>query len=404
MKVEIISIGTELLLGEITDTNTTFLANQLASLGIDLYFASIVGDNQDRLLGALNQAWRRSELIITTGGLGPTQDDITRETIASLLGEEPQIDARLKQQLTNFYAARGQDMPASNIKQAALIPSAEAISNPWGTAPGWWVEKDGRIIVAMPGPPSEMEPMWQTEVLPRLQQRTGAIILSRTVKTLGLGEASVDELVVRFLSSLNPTLATYAKLDGTHLRITAKANKLEKAQEMILTREADIRAILGDYVWGVDNETLENTVGQLLIAKGLSLAVAESFTGGFLTSILGNAPQSSRYFKGSLVDISDEARIAPGLEPQLFTEKVSAESAAAMASWVRGKLRADIGIGMHGYRESAGSAAIGEVFIAIDTGQKSRNMGQSYSGRGAQIRRRAVYYALLNLRNILNSI
>jgi len=402
MRAEIISVGTELLLGEITDTNTAYLADQLAGLGIDLYFATIVGDNQDRLVGVLHQAWQRSDLIITTGGLGPTQDDITREAIASLLGEEPQVDAQLEQQLIDYFAVSGREMPLSNIKQVTLIPSAVAIPNPWGTAPGWWVEKDGRIIAAMPGPPGEMEYMWQNEILPKLRHRTGEIILSRTIKTIGLGEAGVDEMVAPFLSSLNPTLATYAKLDGIHLRITAKADKLEKAQELVLKREADVRAILGDYIWGTDDETLEGVVGQLLVARRLTLAVAESFAGGFLTHILGNAPQNSDYFKGSVVDIGNGTRI--GLEPEPDTAKASADSAAALAAWVRDKLVADIGIGMHGHGESADSAAIQDIFIAIDTGQRGHNMVRSYSGRGAQIRQRAAYYALFNLRSLLNSM
>ena len=404
MRAEIISVGTELLLGEIVDTNTAYLADQLAVLGVDLYFASTVGDNQDRLRGVLHQAWQRSELIITTGGLGPTQDDITREAIASLLDEEPQVDAQLKQQLIDSFAARGREMPLSNIKQATLIPSAVAIPNPWGTAPGWWVQKAGRIIVAMPGPPNEMEYMWRNEVLPGLRNKTGAVILSRTIKTLGLGEAGVDELVTPLLSSSNPTVATYAKRDGIHLRITAKADKLEKAREMVLKREADIRAILGDYVWGVDGETLEGLVGQLLVAQGLSLAVAESFTGGFLTHILGNVPESSKYFKGSLVDIGDEARVAMGFEPEPGTSNTSDEITAAMAAWARDRLGADIGVGMLGNCETAGSDAITSISIAIDMGGRGNNAVQSYSGGGAQIRQRAAYFALSELRKLLNSI
>ncbi|MFC1931991.1 competence/damage-inducible protein A [Chloroflexota bacterium] len=160
MKAEIISIGTELLLGEIVDTNTQFLANELSLLGIDLYFTSTVGDNMERLLGAFKQAWQRSDVILTTGGLGPTQDDITREAIAKFLGEKAEVDEGLKESIVNYFAQRGIEMPQNNIRQATLIPSSTAISNPYGTAPGWWVEKDGRIIVTMPGPPSEMQFMW----------------------------------------------------------------------------------------------------------------------------------------------------------------------------------------------------------------------------------------------------
>ncbi|MDP2916578.1 MAG: molybdopterin-binding protein [Dehalococcoidia bacterium] len=195
MKAEIIATGTELLLGEILDTNAQFLANQLALLGIDLYFISTVGDNYERLSAALRQAWQRSELILTTGGLGPTQGDITREVIAGLLGEKLYVDQALKQGLVSFFTQRGIQMSPNNLKQATLIPSSTAILNPLGTAPGWWVERDGRVIVAMPGPPGEMRHMWQNAILPRLKDKTGGIILSRVIKTFGVAESTVDELL-----------------------------------------------------------------------------------------------------------------------------------------------------------------------------------------------------------------
>ena len=406
MRAEIISIGTELLLGEIVDTNTPFLADQLSSLGIDLYFTSAVGDNSARLAGVFRQAWQRSELIITTGGLGPTQDDITRDAIAGLLGEKPEVNEELKQHIVDFFARRGLERPPSNIRQATLIPSAVAIPNPQGTAPGWWVEKEGRIIVAMPGPPGEMQFMWQNEVFPRLQKRTGAIILSRMVKTFGMSEAKVDELLTDLTASTNPTLATYAKLDGIYLRIAAKAEKLEEAQEVISRREAEVRAILGDIVWGVDDETQESIVGQLLVAKGLSLAVAESFTGGFLTHTLASAPESQRYFKGGLIATSDEVKVALGLESNLVTGEASAEVATAMAILARHQFGASIGIGIEGERapEAISGMVPGTVFIATDSEQINHHTVRSYSGRLYQMRRRAAYYALFDLMKLLRSM
>lgn len=406
MRAEIISVGTELLLGEIVDTNTTFLASQLPLLGIDLYFTSSVGDNPGRLLGVLRQAWQRSELILTTGGLGPTQDDITREAIAQLLGEELEVDPDLKQDITNFFAQRGLEMPPSNIKQATLIPSATAISNPRGTAPGWRVEKEGRIIVAMPGPPGEMQFMWQNEIFPRLKQRTGAIILSRTIKTFGLSEAKVDELAAPLMSSSNPTLATYAKQDGIHLRITAKAAKPEEAQEMISRHESGVRAILGDCIWGVDDETQEGIVGQLLIAKGLTLAVAESFTAGFLTNTLASTPESEGYFKGGVIATSNEVKVALGLDPRLATGTANAEVATAMAVLARRQLKASIGIAIEGESraDSLSGMVLGAVFIAIDCELTKQSTVQSYSGRLYQMKRRAAYFALLDLMKFLRSI
>jgi nicotinamide-nucleotide amidase len=271
MKAEIIATGTELLLGEVMDTNTSFLAQQLASLGIDLYFTSSVGDNYERLLGVLKCAWQRSDLILTTGGLGPTQGDITREAIAGLFGEKMEVDQVLKTAMQKFFAERGIEMTSNNLKQAMLIPSAQAIPNPRGTAPGWWAEKEGHIIIAMPGPPAEMQPMWQSHIAPALQKRAGAIILSRTLKTFGLPESTVDERLAALLKSPNPTLASYAKQDGIHLRITAKAENLEKARALIASHEKAVRDIVRDYVWGVDDDVLENMVGKTLIAKKLWL-------------------------------------------------------------------------------------------------------------------------------------
>ena len=234
MRAEIISVGTELLLGEITDTNASFLAGQLPVLGIDLYWISQVGDNRPRLVEVLRRAWQRSDLILITGGLGPTEDDLTREAIAEMLGEKLEVIPALEGELRGFFARRGIEMPVANIKQATLIPSAEVIHNIHGTAPGWWVEKDKHILIAMPGPPREMQPMWHQEILPRLRQSaSGATIVSKTIKTFGLTEAAVDEWISSLLSSANPTLGVYAKVDGIHLRLTVKAQSQKQAEEMI---------------------------------------------------------------------------------------------------------------------------------------------------------------------------
>ncbi len=406
MKAEIVSIGTELLLGEIVDTNTPYIAGQLALLGIDLNFASTVGDNPARLSDTLRRARERSDVVFTTGGLGPTQDDITRETIAALVSEELTVDETLKQDITDFFARRGLEMPASNIRQATVIPSAEVLPNPQGTAPGWWVEKNGKIIVAMPGPPREMEYMWNHRVLPRLQEKAGGIILCRMLKTFGLSEAKVDEMIAHLLAFSNPSIGVYAKLDGIYMRIAAKAARREEAEAMVAVREAEVRKALGDCVWGVDDETQEGVVGKLLAERGLSLAVAESFTGGFLAHVLGTAPDSQRFFKGGLIITSDETKAALGIAPELVAAKDPAEIARAMAALARDKMQANIGIGIEGEGgvEPETGFVPGTVFIAIDFGTDRPPELRSYSGRLYQMKRRAGYYALFDLMKLLQSM
>ena len=398
MKAEIIATGTEFLLGEVTDTNTSFLAQQLATLGIDLYYTSSVGDNYERLLGALQCAWERSDVILTTGGLGPTQGDITREAIAGLFGEKIEVDPALKESMQKFFSERGIEMTVNNLKQATIIPSARVIPNPRGTAPGWWAEKEGRIIVAMPGPPGEMQPMWQTHVAPALQKRAGAIILSRTLKTFGLPESTVDEHLADLLKSPNPTLASYAKQDGIHLRITAKADTLEAARDLIADHEQSVRDIVGDYIWGADDDTLETTVGNMLVSKKLSLAVAESFTGGALIQLLSRAPESSKFFKGGFFTASDEAKISLGL---VWGSGTIGGVALSMASLAREKFQAGIGIGIEGRSETVDNVKTARVFIAIVGPKPMQPVTREYSGPFARMAGRIACQALFELRKYL---
>jgi len=250
MKAEIISTGTELLLGQITDTNSPYLAAEMPSLGIDLYWITQVGDNQSRIVEALRRAWERSDITIVTGGLGPTEGDITREAIAEFLGEEMKLDPQIVEGLKGMFCQLGAEMPQRNIKQANIIPLACAISNAVGTAPGWWVEREGKIILALPGPPWEMQRMWANEMKPRLEQKlSGDVIISRIIKTAGIPEAKLDEMVSPLLSSTNPTLALYAKIDGIQLRLTAKAPERAEAEKMIAQAEVKLKAILGQAIW-----------------------------------------------------------------------------------------------------------------------------------------------------------
>jgi len=410
VKAEIISVGTEILLGEILDTNARYLASRLPALGLDLYFISQVGDNLQRLSETIERALGRSDAVLMTGGLGPTEDDVTREAIADALGEETFVDADAERRLRAFFAARGATFPERNVKQATLIPSATAIPNPRGTAPGWWVEKSDQIVVAMPGPPAEMERMWEVEVAPKLaalaRQTGGGVILSRTLKTIGVGEGHVDEMVSPLLKSANPTIGVYAKPDGVHLRLTAKAETPEAAGALIEPMEAEARRILGDAVWGADDDTLEAALGRLLQERGLTLATMESCTGGLLASTITDVAGSSRYFKGGYVAYTAEMKVALGVNAHLIEQHgvVSAEVAADMARAAREAAGADYGVavtGVAGPDELEGKPP-GTMHIAVHDPDGS---GQAisytfYQGRLAT-KRRAVTTALALLRRAL---
>jgi nicotinamide-nucleotide amidase len=407
MRAEIISIGTEILLGEILDTNAQHIAARLPALGIDLYWMTQVGDNLDRLSEAIRRAWERSDLILATGGLGPTEDDLTREAIAAVLDEPLSVDGELEAQLRALFASRGIVMPERNVKQATLIPSARAIANPHGTAPGWWVEREGRILVAMPGPPVEMERMWENEVAPRLAKlATGGVIVSRTLKTVGIGEGGLDEMVSPLLRSTNPSVAVYAKADGVHLRITAKVLSREEAQHLIAPLEEQARGILGNAIWGVDDDTLEAVVGAMLQERGLSVATMESCTGGLLTSTITDVAGSSSYFKGGFVAYTAEMKIALGVDEGLVRRHgvVSQEVARDMARAARERLGADLGIGITGVAgpEPLEDKPVGTVHIALDDPDTSgQAISYAFAQSRAAIKRRAVTTALALLRRAM---
>jgi nicotinamide-nucleotide amidase len=370
MRAEILSCGTELLLGHITDTNATYLAQSLAALGIDLYFVSQVGDNQGRIVETLQRAWERSNLVIMTGGLGPTEDDLARESISALLGETMRVDPVLEAELRGLFATRNAVMPERNIKQATLIPSAQAIPNPLGTAPGWWVEKDGHIIVAMPGVPREMYRMWEQEAIPRLSPYTGGLIFTRILRVWGLGESAVEERLDGLIHSDNPTLATYAKSDAVDVRITAKAETREIAEREVAEMENRAREVLRHHVFGIDKDTLQSVIGKYLTERRQTLAVMESLTGGLLASTLTDVPDSSNYFIGSLVAYSTELKVQLGVPREIVEHYgvISEQTARAMAHAARERLGADYGLGLTGVAgpDRQEDKPMGTVHIAIE--------------------------------------
>jgi nicotinamide-nucleotide amidase len=401
MRAEILSCGTELLLGHITDTNATYLSQSLAALGIDLYFVSQVGDNQERIVATLQRAWQRSDLVIMTGGLGPTEDDLARESISSLLGETMLIDPQLEAELRTKFAQITTSMPERNRKQAAIIPSAQSIPNPLGSAPGWWVEKDGHMLVAMPGVPREMYRMWEQQVVPRLVAYTGGMIFTRILRIAGIGESSVEEQLGTLIHYTNPTVATYAKSDAIDVRITAKAAVQEEAQRLVAEMEARVRAIFGHAVFGVDKETLAERVGTLLRERQQTLSVMESLTGGLLANFITDVPGSSLYFSGGLISYSTQLKSQFGVPAETLQQHgaVSEETARAMAQAVRQQLGTNWGIGITGVAgpDMQEDKPVGTVYTAV-AGPAGVVVKQGAGRRtNREYNKRLAAYAALNL-------
>ena len=409
VKGEILSIGTELLMGELTDTNSAYIAARAPALGITIQRMSQVGDDLKLLAGAFAAALERSDVVFSTGGLGPTQDDLTREAISSALGEEMKVEPALLEDLKAWFRYRGADMPPRNTKQATLIPSAESIPNNQGTAPGWWVERGGKIVVAMPGPPGEMYNMWQTLVAPKLKDRVrGQVIITRNIKTTDLAEADVAERIARFAESENPYLGIYAKHDGIHLRIIGRGASEEEARGLIAPVEAGILEIMGPHVWGFDDDSPEGALAEAMTESGLTVATMESCTGGLLASTITDVPGSSAYFRGGIVSYSNEVKVANGVPAETIREygAISAETAAAMAQAARLRLGADVGVGVTGVAgpsEQEGKA-VGTVFVALASEGVVKPVALRLPPRRAVVKYRSVTTSLVELTRLVRGI
>ena len=406
MRAEIISIGTEIMFGEITDTNAAYIAGQLPQFGIDLLWVTQVGDNPARLTEALRRALERSDYIFTTGGLGPTEDDITREMVGAALDEPLFVDADEERLLRANFARRGIDpMPPRNIKQAMRIQSARVLPNPRGTAPGWWVERDAKVVVVMPGPPAETHHMWETLVAPELERRADAILVSRTLKTTGLGEAALDEALTSVLSGTNPSIGTYARADGVALRLAAKARTREQAQALIAPVEAEIRRLIPGAIWGVDDDSMAAGVGRMLRDQGLTLGVMESASGGAIASAITDVEGSSDYFRGSIVAYATAVKIANGVPAEVIATHgvYSQATAEAMARAARVAVAADLGLGLTGIagNDPLEGQPAGTMHLALADADHVEYMTFRFLQGREQTKRRAVQQALMLLRRYL---
>ncbi len=406
MHAEIISIGTELLMGETIDTNSAYLADELIKIGVELRWVTKVGDHRGRLEEAVRRAWQRSDLTLTTGGLGPTSDDMTRESIAAVMGEKMEVQEDLLVHLTAQFEGRGIQMPPTNIKQATLIPSAQVIPNSMGTAPGWWIERDGRVIVALPGPPRELGHVWENEVVPRLRALNPEVaIATRTLKTFGVTEGGLDEALSELFGSRNPTLGIYSKPDGIHLRAIATAPTEREARALIEPMESEIRKNVGHAIWGEDDDTPVSAALDALKSKGLTLAIVEGFTGGLISSTLLESDEASGVLIGSLVLSPDGLSSGP-----LGVEGISVGSpmpsdAERLASAARATFSADVGLAVTGLVTEATeqSGPVGTTHIGILVGDRSHVQAGYYPTRRLRIRARAVTHALLELARVVST-
>ena len=380
MRCEVVAIGTELLLGQIVDTNSSWIGEQLALVGIDSLFQTKVGDNLARIVTALEQALERSDAVIVCGGLGPTQDDITRDAIAKVMGVDLELDDEVAARIEAMFSSRGRRMSANNFRQAEVPVGARAIHDPQpGTAPGLICPigdpETGKVLYAVPGVPAEMRAIVSQAILPDLQRRAGisATIVSRTLRTWGESESGLAERLAGRVAELdrtgNPTLAYLASgIEGIKVRLTAKGADTAEAEALLSAEEAEVRAILGDLVFGVDDETIEASVLALMRARGLTLGLAESLTGGMMGSRICDVPGASDVFRGSIVSYASDVKYSVLGVPE--GPVVSAEAASAMAAGARRVLGSDIGVAVTGVAGPDPQEGVepGTVYVGLDLG------------------------------------
>ncbi len=388
MKVELISVGTELLLGNITNTNSQYLSEQIALTGADVIYHTTVGDNADRLTDALETAFSRVDTVILTGGLGPTEDDITKEVCSAFFAKELVSQPKIEQQLREFFRRRGiENMPESNLKQALVPESATVLDNPNGTAPGFIMNDGGRTIIILPGPPSEMKPMFERYVRDYLISRTGETIISRTVRTFGIGESMMSERVSQLLSLKNPTVAPYAKTGEALLRITAKAESVQQAEKLISDVLEKVLEEIGEYVYAVDAESIEEATVGLMKEKKVTAAFAESCTAGLCAKRITDISGASEVFGCGIVSYSNETKekvLGVSREHLDRYGAVSEVVAAEMALGVKRLSGAHFGVsvtGMAGPTSDDPKKEVGLIYIAVTDGE--RLWLKEYHGRSS---------------------
>ena len=410
---ELIAVGTELLLGNIANTDAQMVSEGLSTLGVNVYYHTVVGDNPERLKEAIEIARKRADVIITTGGLGPTCDDLTKQTLAEVFGKKLVLHEPTAERIKAYFTKRlpGAKFTENNLQQAMLPEDCEILQNDWGTAPGAAVEADGVHVIMLPGPPGECTPMFHHRAVPYLQKLSDGMIVSRSLRIFGSGESAVEALLRDRMNELqNPTLAPYAKVGEVELRITAKADTEEEARRLIVPVEDEVRGILGDIVYGADVKSLEAAVLPLLEEKGLTLGTAESCTGGLIAKRMTDLPGSSKVFAGGVVSYTNAVKQSLlGVPEAVLKEKgaVSEEVARAMAEGARKSLGCDLAVsstGVAGPGPDGDGNPEGLVYLALATadGTFVRKVAQG-QGRD-RIRTTAAHHAFDMVRRYLTGL
>ncbi|HZK84221.1 MAG TPA: competence/damage-inducible protein A [Desulfosporosinus sp.] len=409
MKAEIVSSGTELLLGETLNTSAHFVTGKLSSMGIEVDYHTTVGDNPERLEDVLRQAIGRADLVFTTGGLGPTVDDLTKELVAKVLDIEMELDPSSLEQIKQFFGRRKAPMPKNNEKQAYFPKGAKILPNPIGTAPGAIIEKNGKTVIILPGPPFEMTPMFDNFVWPELQKYIEPNVErmnERVLKVFGMGESAIEEVLADLMGVSNLSMALLAKRAEMHIRLVARSSKKisVEAEELLTQAEAEIRRRLGNKLFGRDQETMIGIVGQLLKNEQLTIATAESCTGGLLGAALTQEPGSSGVYLGGVVSYSDSLKqglLGVSTENLRKYGAVSEEVAKEMAAGIRSRTGADLAISTTGIAGPDGGSdqkPVGLVYVGFATpdGVQADKI-QLYGGRES-VRQLTVQAALNKVR------
>lgn len=407
---EIICVGTELVLGQILNTNAQWLSRRLSELGIDVYYHTAVGDNVNRFKEIVTNSLDRSDLIITTGGLGPTQDDLTKETVAEVLQLRLVLNPEILKNIKCFFSRIDKKMSHNNEKQAYIPEGAQVLPNDMGTAPGIIVEKGQKTIIMLPGPPHEMKNMFKKHVIPYLKQRFAeGLIKSKVLNFIGIGESDLELKVKDFLQFKNPTVAPLAKKGEVSLRITAKGKTLKEVEEAIDKVEKGILSIVGEYHYGYDDEPIESVVGKQLIADNITFAVAESCTGGLICNKFTDVPGISKVFKEGIVAYSNEAKTRLLNVPQELLVNhgaVSSQVATAMAAGVRELAQTHIGLGVTGIAGPYGGSKtkpVGLVYIGLSAGNTTQCTKIQLYGSRKDIKERAAKYAINVIREYIKN-